>query len=309
MNRITIENAWKHQPILSARTRRRVHHNRDRHLCRLHNAIAQPANTERSRNPVANTTPLQRLAALSRALRRHHRGQRDGRRHPGVCAQGRRDHGAAHRAWRICAAGSAELGRRGGLRAGPLQKRRSIGTTTDGRPFSPGTYYYVGGNTKFYGSSLVRFRREDFQSSTHHDGESPAWPFGYDDLAPHYPPRRSTSTRCMATPMTRRCPQRTLPVPRRSATNHRCRRWPTGCASWATPRRRSRSGIDLRQGGIASVAPPATASLAERWPSRMPTCPAYAPPSPAAPSSSSPTPHVDGCSPTTPADAPPASNV
>ncbi len=33
----------------------------------------------------------------------------------------------------------------------------------DGNPFSPGTYYYVGGNTKFYGSSLVRFRREDFR--------------------------------------------------------------------------------------------------------------------------------------------------
>ena len=56
----------------------------------------------------------------------------------------------------------------------------------EGRPFSPGTYYYVGGNTKFYGSSLVRFRHEDFQSTAHQDGESPAWPFDYDDLAPHY---------------------------------------------------------------------------------------------------------------------------
>jgi choline dehydrogenase-like flavoprotein len=56
----------------------------------------------------------------------------------------------------------------------------------EGRPFSPGTYYYVGGNTKFYGSSLVRFRREDFRSVTHQDGLSPAWPFAYDDLAPHY---------------------------------------------------------------------------------------------------------------------------
>ena len=26
--------------------------------------------------------------------------------------------------------------------------------SVDGSPFSPGTYYYVGGNTKFYGSSL-----------------------------------------------------------------------------------------------------------------------------------------------------------
>ncbi len=36
---------------------------------------------------------------------------------------------------------------------------------TEGREFAPGTYYYVGGNTKFYGGSLVRFRREDFKSS------------------------------------------------------------------------------------------------------------------------------------------------
>jgi choline dehydrogenase-like flavoprotein len=56
----------------------------------------------------------------------------------------------------------------------------------DGKPFSPGTYYYVGGNTKFYGSSLVRFRREDFRSTTHQDGESPVWPFDYEELAPHY---------------------------------------------------------------------------------------------------------------------------
>lgn len=55
-----------------------------------------------------------------------------------------------------------------------------------GVPFDPGTYYYVGGNTKFYGASLVRFRREDFREVQHPDGPSPAWPFGYDELAPHY---------------------------------------------------------------------------------------------------------------------------
>ncbi|TQC47655.1 GMC family oxidoreductase, partial [Rhodococcus sp. WS4] len=57
---------------------------------------------------------------------------------------------------------------------------------TSGTPFSPGTYYYVGGNTKLYGSSLVRFRREDFQSTEHEAGESPEWPFSYDDFAPYY---------------------------------------------------------------------------------------------------------------------------
>ena len=56
----------------------------------------------------------------------------------------------------------------------------------DGVPFTPGTYYYVGGNTKLYGASLVRFRREDFQASELHGGVSPAWPVGYDDLAPYY---------------------------------------------------------------------------------------------------------------------------
>ena len=55
-----------------------------------------------------------------------------------------------------------------------------------GVPFDPGTYYYVGGNTKFYGGSLVRFRRDDFQEVQHPDGPSPAWPFDYEDIAPHY---------------------------------------------------------------------------------------------------------------------------
>ena len=58
--------------------------------------------------------------------------------------------------------------------------------SVDGSSFLPGTYYYVGGNTKFYGGSLARFRREDFAATQHHDGVSPGWPFGYDDMAPFY---------------------------------------------------------------------------------------------------------------------------
>lgn len=56
----------------------------------------------------------------------------------------------------------------------------------DGAPFTPGVYYYVGGNTKVYGACLPRFRRSDFERVAHADGVSPAWPFGYDDLEPHY---------------------------------------------------------------------------------------------------------------------------
>jgi choline dehydrogenase-like flavoprotein len=44
----------------------------------------------------------------------------------------------------------------------------------------------VGGNTKFYGAALFRFRREDFGEIRHHGGLSPAWPIRYEDLAPYY---------------------------------------------------------------------------------------------------------------------------
>jgi len=56
----------------------------------------------------------------------------------------------------------------------------------DGHEFQAGTHYFVGGNTKFYGAALLRMRREDFGELRHHDGVSPAWPIGYDDLEPYY---------------------------------------------------------------------------------------------------------------------------
>ncbi|MHA7875192.1 FAD-dependent oxidoreductase [Roseivivax sp.] len=55
-----------------------------------------------------------------------------------------------------------------------------------GRRFSPGNYYNVGGNSKFYGAVLMRYRSEDFGEMAHHEGLSPAWPFGYAELAPWY---------------------------------------------------------------------------------------------------------------------------
>jgi len=56
----------------------------------------------------------------------------------------------------------------------------------DGKGFSPGNYYNVGGNSKFYGAVLTRFRREDFGALAHFDGVSPAWPFAYEELEPWY---------------------------------------------------------------------------------------------------------------------------
>ena len=55
-----------------------------------------------------------------------------------------------------------------------------------GEAFLPYTHYVVGGNTKFWGSVLIRLRREDFGVLRHMDGESPAWPIAYEDLAPYY---------------------------------------------------------------------------------------------------------------------------
>ncbi len=56
----------------------------------------------------------------------------------------------------------------------------------NGGSFLPYMHYCVGGNTKFWGSVLYRFRREDFQALEHVDGTSPAWPIDYDTLAPYY---------------------------------------------------------------------------------------------------------------------------
>jgi choline dehydrogenase-like flavoprotein len=54
------------------------------------------------------------------------------------------------------------------------------------KPFQPGVHYWVGGATKLYGAALYRLRKEDFGELKHHDGVSPAWPIGYDELEPYY---------------------------------------------------------------------------------------------------------------------------
>jgi choline dehydrogenase-like flavoprotein len=56
----------------------------------------------------------------------------------------------------------------------------------NGKEFTPGTYYYVGGNTKFYGAALLRMREADFGEVKHYSGISPAWPLSYQDFEPYY---------------------------------------------------------------------------------------------------------------------------
>lgn len=55
-----------------------------------------------------------------------------------------------------------------------------------GNSFHPGNYYYPGGNTKFYGAVLLRYRAEDFAPLKHVEGITPGWPITYDDMEPWY---------------------------------------------------------------------------------------------------------------------------
>lgn len=55
-----------------------------------------------------------------------------------------------------------------------------------GAPLHPGNYAYVGGNTKFYGAVLLRYRAEDFRPLRHIEGVTPGWPIRYEDLEPWY---------------------------------------------------------------------------------------------------------------------------
>src|ERR1700712_4024752 len=57
---------------------------------------------------------------------------------------------------------------------------------SNGASFHPGLHYFVGGNSKVYGSVLFRLRERDFGEVQHPDGVAPAWPVGYDVFEPYY---------------------------------------------------------------------------------------------------------------------------
>ncbi len=65
---------------------------------------------------------------------------------------------------------------------------RPAETWLDGqdKPFSPGNFYYVGGNSKFYGAVLLRYRESDFSPIRHMGGTTPGWPIPYAELEPWY---------------------------------------------------------------------------------------------------------------------------
>lgn len=57
---------------------------------------------------------------------------------------------------------------------------------SDGTPFVAGNYYVVGGNSKFFGAVMYRYREADFAPRAHLQGSSPGWPISYADLEPWY---------------------------------------------------------------------------------------------------------------------------
>ena len=56
----------------------------------------------------------------------------------------------------------------------------------EGRRFRPGNFYNVGGNSKFYGAVMYRYRSEDFEPREHEGGLAPGWPIAYADLESWY---------------------------------------------------------------------------------------------------------------------------
>ncbi|MEI1746556.1 GMC family oxidoreductase [Acinetobacter baumannii] len=65
-------------------------------------------------------------------------------------------------------------------------KSSEVWEGTDGEKFLPGNYYYVGGNSKFYGAVMYRYRAEDFKPRKHMEGSAPGWPIPYSEVEPWY---------------------------------------------------------------------------------------------------------------------------
>ena len=65
-------------------------------------------------------------------------------------------------------------------------KPKEVWKDARGRSFEPGNYAFVGGNTKFYGAVLLRYRAEDFRPLRHIGGTTPGWPIPYEALEPWY---------------------------------------------------------------------------------------------------------------------------
>lgn len=57
---------------------------------------------------------------------------------------------------------------------------------SDGKAFVAGNHYAVGGNSKFYGGVMYRFRAGDFAPRRHLEGTTSGWPLTYEQMSPWY---------------------------------------------------------------------------------------------------------------------------
>ena len=100
---------------------------------------------------------------------------------------------------------SAATGCRGRRRTGTqlrvgrraLPQLRQLDRRDTGKQFSPKQNYYVGGNTKFYGAILFRFRERDFEASSMSTASHPSGPCPMPTWNPGTP-APSSSTTCTA---------------------------------------------------------------------------------------------------------------
>ncbi|EMM83548.1 Thi4 domain protein, partial [Leptospira interrogans str. 2006001854] len=68
-----------------------------------------------------------------------------------------------------------------------FSKKYSHFITVNGIESNCRAYFNVGGQSKFYGSSLLRLREKDFNKLQHIGGGiSPKWPISYEELEPYY---------------------------------------------------------------------------------------------------------------------------
>ena len=99
----------------------------------------------------------------------------------------------------------------------------------NGRPFNPGNFYYVGGNSKMYGAALFRFRREDFEARAHPGACRRHGPFPTRSWSPGTAGRRRSTGCAGASARTRPSrPTRRRTRIRRSPTNRRSRAFANG---------------------------------------------------------------------------------
>ena len=65
-------------------------------------------------------------------------------------------------------------------------RRKDTWLDGQGAEFSPGNYHFVGGNSKFFGAVMLRYREADFSPIRHMGGTTPGWPITYAELEPWY---------------------------------------------------------------------------------------------------------------------------